>query len=305
MLNCNAHNKKEELKLPTELIKQLLEAGVHFGHQTKRWNPKMKKFIFGKKAGIYIIDLEKTVECIDRARTFISEVIGQNKSVLFVGTKKQAQDIIQEEAQRCESYFVNYRWLGGLLTNSATIRKSVKHLKSIEEMEQDGRINKLKKKEISKIMKEKEKLKKNLSGIIEMDNMPGALFIIDPKREETAAREAYRLGIPIIALIDTNCDPDKIDYPIPGNDDALKSIKMIASLIADSVIDSRKSYKEVIAVLEKRKKIEESFSKEEEKQIEEVAEQEEEVLEHKEKEEKKVIKPRSPGRPKNPVKEKK
>lgn len=250
--------------MPTELIKQLLEAGVHFGHQTKRWNPKMKKFIFGKKAGIYIIDLEKTVECLDRARTFISEVIGQNKSVLFVGTKKQAQEIVQEEAERCKSFFVNYRWLGGLLTNSTTIRKSVKHLRDIEEIERDGRIHKLKKKEISKLMKEKGKLMKNLSGILEMDKMPGALFIVDPKKEETAVLEAHRLKIPIIALIDTNCDPDKISYPIPGNDDALKSIRIITSLIATSLIEARKSYQEVIEVLEERKKIEESFSKEKE-----------------------------------------
>lgn len=252
--------------MPTELIKQLLEAGVHFGHQTKRWNPKMKKFIFGKKAGIYIIDLEKTVECLNRARTFISEVVGQNKSVLFVGTKKQAQEIIQEEAERCTSFFVNNRWLGGLLTNASTIRKSVKHLRDIEEMERDGRIHKLKKKEIAKLIKEKGKLMKNLSGILEMDKMPGALFVVDPKKEETAAREAYRLKIPIIALIDTNCDPDKIDYPIPGNDDALKSIRMITSLIATSIIEARKSYQEVIEVLEQRKKIEEEFPQPEEKE---------------------------------------
>lgn len=255
--------------MPTELIKQLLEAGVHFGHQTKRWNPKMKKFIFGKKVGIYIIDLEKTAECLDRARTFISEVIGQNKSILFVGTKKQAQEIIQEEAERCKSFFVINRWLGGLLTNATTIRKSVKHLRDIEEMEQDGRIHKLKKKEIAQLMKEKGKFMKNLSGILEMDKMPGALFIVDPKKEDTAVLEAYRLKIPIIALIDTNCDPDKINYPIPGNDDALKSIRLITSLVATSIIEARKSYQEVIEVLEQRKKAEESFSKEEEKKDEE------------------------------------
>lgn len=267
--------------MQTELIKQLLEAGVHFGHQTKRWNPKMKKFIFGKRAGIYIIDLEKTVRCIDRARTFISEVIGQNKSVLFVGTKKQAQDIIQEEAQRCEAFYVNYRWLGGLLTNASTIRQSVKHVRDIEEMERDGRIYKLKKKEIAKLMKEKGKLMKNLSGILEMDKLPGALFIIDPKKEETAVREANRLKIPIIALIDTNCDPEKIDYPIPGNDDALKSIRMITALISTSVIEARKSYREVIEVLEQRKKIEESFSKQKKEKDEEAEPVEEGRIERK------------------------
>jgi len=246
--------------LPTELIKQLLEAGVHFGHQTKRWNPKMKKFIFGKKVGIYIIDLEKTVEYLEHARNFISEVIGQNKSILFVGTKKQAQEIIQQEAERCQAFYVNYRWLGGLLTNAATIRKSVKHLRDIEEMEQDGRIHKLKKKEIAGLQKEKGKLLKNLSGILDMDKLPGALFVIDPKKEETAVHEARRLKIPVIALIDTNCDPDKIDYPIPGNDDALKSIRLITSLIASAVIDARKSYQEVLEVLEQRKRVEESLS---------------------------------------------
>lgn len=265
--------------MPTELIKQLLEAGVHFGHQTKRWNPKMKKFIFGKKAGIYIIDLEKTVECLNRAYTFISEVIGQNKSILFVGTKKQAQEIIQEEAQRCASFFVNYRWLGGLLTNAATIRKSVKHLRDIEEMERDGRIQKLKKKEIAKLIKEKGKLLKNLLGILEMDKMPGALFVIDPKKEETAVREANRLKIPIIALIDTNCDPDKVNYPIPGNDDAIKSIRMITALIATSIIEARKSYQEVIEVLEQRKKIEEELSGQEAKEEEIAVPVEEEEVE--------------------------
>ena len=244
--------------MQTELIKQLLEAGVHFGHQTKRWNPKMKKFIFGQKASIYIIDLEKTAECIDKARIFFSEVIGKGKSVLFVGTKKQAQEIIEQEAKRCESFFVNYRWIGGLLTNYQTVRKNVQRLKDIEEMEQDGRINRLTKKEISWFVKEKNKLKKNLSGVIEMTSLPGALFVIDPKKEETAVLEANRLNIPVIALIDTDCNPDRIDYPIPGNDDALKSIRLITSIIADAVIEARKSYKEVLQVLEQRKKLDEA-----------------------------------------------
>ncbi|MBL7129955.1 MAG: 30S ribosomal protein S2 [Candidatus Omnitrophica bacterium] len=276
--------------MQTELIKQLLEAGVHFGHQTKRWNPKMKKFIFGHKSGIYIIDLEKTTECLDRARIFFSEVIGKGKSVLFVGTKKQAQEIIEQEAKRCESFFVNYRWIGGLLTNYQTVRKNVQRLNDIEEMEQDGRINKLTKKEMTKLVKEKEKLKKNLFGIIDMDKLPGVLFVIDPKKEDTAVLEANRLNIPIIALIDTDCDPDKIDYPIPGNDDALKSIRMITSLIADGIIEARKSYKEVIKVLEQQKKVEEPIPEQdtEEAKQEEV---EQEVVKKKEEKEIKEEKP--------------
>lgn len=281
----------------TELIKQLLEAGVHFGHQTKRWNPKMKKYIFGQKAGIYIIDLEKTVECMNRARNFIAEVIGQNKSILFVGTKKQAQEIIQQEAQRCESFYVNMRWLGGLLTNFSTVRNSVDRLNDIDEMQRDGRINKLKKKEILKLQKEKDKLLKNLSGILAMDRLPGLLFVIDPKKEETAVLEANRLHIPVIALIDTNCDPDKVDYPIPGNDDALKSIRMVTSYIADSIIEARKSYKEVIKVLEERKKIEEAISVKEEEVIAEEAEKiEKEAL----KEGVETVKPRPRARTKGP-----
>ena len=257
--------------MQTELIKQLLEAGVHFGHQTKRWNPKMKKFIFGQKIGIYIIDLEKTVECLERARIFLSEVISQGKSVLFVGTKKQAQEIIQEEARRCESFFVDYRWIGGLLTNYQTVRKNVQRFKDIEEMEKDGRIKKFTKKEIGKFMKEKEKLRRNLLGILEMDRLPGVLFVVDPKKEETAILEANRLNIPVIALIDTNCDPDKINYPIPGNDDALKSIRLVTSLVADSIIEAKKSYNEVIKVLEEQKKIEKVVSGEDTKKKEQEA----------------------------------
>ncbi|MFC1646065.1 30S ribosomal protein S2 [Candidatus Omnitrophota bacterium] len=290
--------------MQTELIKQLLEAGVHFGHQAKRWNPKMKKFIFGRKAGIYIIDLEKTADCIDRARIFFSEVIGKGKSVLFVGTKKQAQDIVGEEAKRCESYFVNYRWIGGLLTNYQTVRKNIQRFKDIEEMEQDGRIKRLTKKEMTKLIKEKDKLRRNLSGIIDMDKLPGALFVVDPKKEDTAVLEANRLNIPVIALIDTDCDPDKIDYPIPGNDDALKSIKMITSLIADAIIEARKSYKEVIQVLEQQKKVEEVASVEEETEeiVEEIAEKIEKSQEKETQEEKPIvkakIKPRAKGKSK-------
>jgi len=292
--------------LQTELIKQLLEAGVHFGHQTKRWNPKMKKFIFGQKSGIYIIDLEKTAECLDRARIFFSEVIGKGKSVLFVGTKKQAQEIIEQEAKRCESFSVSYRWIGGLLTNYQTVRKNVQRLKDIEEMEQDGRINRLTKKEITRLVKEKEKLKKNLAGIIDMTSLPGVLFVIDPKKEETAVLEANRLKIPVIALIDTDCNPDRIDYPIPGNDDALKSIRMVTSLIADAVIEARKSYSEVMKVLEQQKKVEEAIStKDSPEAVDKTEEKIIESFEEKElkSEEKPVVKVKSKSKAKGKAKE--
>jgi small subunit ribosomal protein S2 len=247
----------------------------------------MKKYIFGQKAGIYIVDLEKTAECMEKARNFISEVISQGKFILLVGTKKQAQEIILEEAKRCESFSVTYRWIGGLLTNFATVRKNVQRLKDIEEMQADGRINKLTKKEIAKFVKEKEKLNRSLLGIVEMDKLPGALFVIDPKKEETAVLEANRLNIPVIALIDTNCDPDRVAYPIPGNDDALKSIRLITSFIADSIIDAKKSYKEVLKVLEQQKKVEETAIPEEIPAIEEVQEISEKLEE--EKKEGKVI----------------
>ncbi|MFC1709001.1 30S ribosomal protein S2 [Candidatus Omnitrophota bacterium] len=288
-----------------ELIKQLLEAGVHFGHQTKRWNPKMKKFIFGQKSGIYIIDLEKTAECLDGARMFFSEVIGKGKSVLFVGTKKQAQEIIEQEAKRCDSFFVSFRWIGGLLTNYATVRKNVQRFKDIEEMEADGRINRLTKKEIIKIMKKKEKLRKNLSGIIDMTSLPGALFVIDPKKEETAVLEANRLNIPVIALIDTDCNPDRVDYPIPGNDDALKSIRMVTSIIADAVIEARKSYNEVLKVLEEQKKIEEPVPAEPEveKKDAQTVEKKETSQEEEKKEKKPVAKAETKSRTKTKDKE--
>jgi len=244
--------------LPSEIIKQLLEAGVHFGHQTKRWNPKMKNYIFGEKTGIYIIDLEKTEKALKQARAFISEVAGQGKEVLFVGTKKQAQDIIKQEALRCQSPYVNFRWLGGLLTNYQTIRNSVSRFRELEEIESDGRIHKLKKKEAARLLKEKEKLKKTLEGVLNMERLPGALFVVDSKREQIAVLEARRLKIPIVALIDTNSDPDLVDYPIPGNDDALKSIRLIVSLIADSVLEGRKNYQAVMDVLEKKKEAEEA-----------------------------------------------
>ena len=225
-----------------ELIKQLLEAGVHFGHQTKRWNPKMSKYIFGERDGIYIIDLEKTVECLNRARDFLHDVSAKGGSILFVGTKKQAQDVIQEEAVRANMYYVRFRWLGGLLTNYQTVKKSIERLKSIEKMEEDGIFAHLTKKEVARLTKEKNKLARVLSGIREINKLPQALFIIDSKKEEIAVKEAVKLNIPIVGFIDTNCDPDQIDLPIPGNDDALKSIRLVTSLIAESIIEGRQKF---------------------------------------------------------------
>ncbi len=228
--------------MPTELIKQLLESGVHFGHKTSRWNPKMKKFIFGERSGIYIIDLEKTEECINRARDFLLELTAKGEFVLFVGTKKQAQEIVQQEAIRSGMYFVTERWPGGLLTNFATIKKSINRLKDIEKMKQDGTYQLLPKKEVAGLEKELTKLKKDFSGIVAMERMPKAMFVVDTKKEETAVKEAKRLRIPVIALIDTNSDPDYVAYPIPGNDDALRSIKTVVTIVADSIIEGRKRF---------------------------------------------------------------
>lgn len=225
-----------------ELIKKLLEAGVHFGHQTKRWNPKMKKFLFGQRSGIYIIDLEKTVEYLNYGRDFLRDITSKGGKVLFVGTKKQAQAIIEEEALKAGMFYVTHRWLGGLLTNFQTVKKSIERLKSIEKMAQDGILEHLKKKEVSRLMKEKEKLLRALGGIRDMHGMPQALFVIDPKKEEIAILEARKLKIPVVGMVDTNCDPEMIDYPIPGNDDALKSIRLIASLVGESVRDGRKEF---------------------------------------------------------------
>jgi len=228
--------------VPSELIKQLLEAGVHFGHQTKRWNPKMKKFIFGSRSGIYIIDLEKTEECVNAARDFLMDITSKGEFVLFVGTKKQAQDVIKQEAIRSGMYYVTDRWPGGMLTNFVTIKKSINRLKEIEKMRIDGTFEKLTKKEVARLEKELVKLNKNFSGIVPMERMPKAAFIVDTKKEETAVKEARRLGIPVIGLIDTNSNPDLIDYPIPGNDDATKSIRTVAAIIADTIIEGRKKF---------------------------------------------------------------
>ena len=220
-------------------MKQLLEAGVHFGHQTRRWNPKMKKFIFTERSGIYIIDLQKTVKKLEEAYFFMRDVAAEGKGILFVGTKKQAQESIETEAKRCGQYYVSNRWLGGMLTNFKTIRSRVARLNEIDKLEETGDIDLLPKKEVIKLMAEKEKLEKNLGGIREMTSIPGAIFIVDPRKERIAVAEAKTLGIPIIAIVDTNCDPDEIDYPIPGNDDAIRAVKLIAAKMADAVLEGK------------------------------------------------------------------
>ncbi len=222
-------------------MKQLLEAGVHFGHQTRRWNPKMKPYIFGARNGIYIIDLQKTVRHFRDAQRFVRELAGRGGVILFLGTKKQAQEAIEEEARRCGMPFVNQRWLGGLLTNYETIKKSLGRLKKFDQMGESGNYGKLTKKEILSITKEQEKLNKTLSGIKEMSRLPDALFVIDPNREEIGVKEARRLGIPVVAVVDTNCDPDQVDWVIPGNDDAIRSIRLFASKIADAAIEGRQA----------------------------------------------------------------
>ena len=220
-------------------MKQLLEAGVHFGHQTRRWNPKMAQYIFTERNGIYIIDLQKTVKKIDEAYAFVRDIAMEGKTVLFVGTKKQAQESIEAEAKRCGMYFVNNRWLGGTLTNFRTIQTRIKRLNDIDAMEKNGQFDILPKKEVIKLCAEREKLLKNLVGIREMKKLPGALFVVDPRKERIAVQEARILGIPIVAIVDTNCDPDEIDYVIPGNDDAIRAVKLIAGKLADAVLEGK------------------------------------------------------------------
>lgn len=219
-------------------MKQLLEAGVHFGHQTRRWNPKMAEYIFTERNGIYIIDLQKTVKKIDEAYDFMKEVGATGKPVLFVGTKKQAQAAIEDEAKRCGMYYVNQRWLGGMLTNYKTISARIKRLYDIQKMEEDGTFEKLAKKEVIKLRAEAEKLERFLGGIKEMKGMPGAMFIVDPKKEKIAVKEARILGIPVVGIVDTNCDPDDVDYIIPANDDAIRAVKLIAGKMADAIIEA-------------------------------------------------------------------
>ena len=220
-------------------MKQLLEAGVHFGHQTRRWNPKMAPYIFTERNGIYIIDLQKTVKKVDEAYNFVREVAGEGKSILFVGTKKQAQEAVKEEALRCDMFYVNERWLGGMLTNFQTIQKRINRLRELEKMEEENVFDVLPKKEVIILRQEMTKLQKFLGGIKDMQKLPGALFIIDPRKERIAVAEAKKLGIPIVAIVDTNCDPDEIDHVIPGNDDAIRAVKLLTGKMADAVIEGR------------------------------------------------------------------
>src|SRR5690554_2804679 len=220
-------------------MKQLLEAGVHFGHQTRRWNPKMAPYIFAERNGIYIIDLQKTVKKVVEAYEFIQEIAMEEKPVLFVGTKKQAQETVKEEAIRCGEYFVNERWLGGMLTNYGTIKKRIDRLFELERMEEDGTMSVLPKKEVIKLRGESERLERFLGGIKNMPELPGALFVIDPRKERIAVAEAKRLGIPVVSIVDTNCDPDEVDYVIPGNDDAIRAVKLLSSVMADAVLEAK------------------------------------------------------------------
>ncbi len=239
-------------------MKELLEAGVHFGHQTKRWNPKMKPYIFGARNGIYIIDLQKTVGMFKTAYDFVINTVADGKQILFVGTKKQARDSIYEEANRCEMFYVHNRWLGGMLTNFQTIRQSIDRLNYLNEIQNDGSLNLFPKKERLKLMKERVKLDNNLGGIRTMNGLPGAIFVVDPKNETIAVREGKRLSIPIIAIVDTNCDPDDIDYIVPGNDDAIRAIRLITSRVADACIEGRARYQEKIQAQADKESVEET-----------------------------------------------
>ena len=223
---------------------QLLEAGVHFGHQTRRWNPKMAPYIFAERNGIYIIDLQKTVKKVDEAYAAVAELVGEEGEILFVGTKKQAQDSIKEEAERCGMYYVNQRWLGGMLTNFETIKTRIARLKELEEMKENGTFEVLPKKEVALLLGEMEKLEKNLGGIKNMTRIPDVMFVVDPRKEKIAIQEAHILGIPVVAIVDTNCDPEEVDYVIPGNDDAIRAVKLIAGKMADAVIEAKQGVQE-------------------------------------------------------------
>ncbi len=230
--------------MPVISMKQLLEAGVHFGHQTRRWNPKMDKYIFTERNGIYIIDLQKTVKLVDQAYNAMRDLVGNDGIALFVGTKKQAQDSIADEATRAGQYYVNHRWLGGTLTNWETIQKRIKHLKNIKEMEVDGTFDVLPKKEVVGLLKEKERLEKFLGGIEDMPRIPDVMFVVDPRKEKIAIQEAHKLNIPVIAMVDTNCDPDEVDYVIPSNDDAIRAIKLITGGMAEAVLEAKQGAQE-------------------------------------------------------------
>lgn len=243
-------------------MKQLLEAGVHFGHQTRRWNPKMAPYIFTERNGIYIIDLQKTVKKVDEAYNFLREVAEQGETVLFVGTKKQAQEAVKDEASKCDMFYVNERWLGGMLTNFQTIQKRIARLKELEAMEENGTFDVLTKKEVLSLRHEMERLQKFLGGIKKMDKLPGALFVIDPRKERIAVAEAHKLGIPIVGIVDTNCDPDEIDYVIPGNDDAIRAVKLLTAKMADAIIEGRQGEQMEEAAGEVAQTVEETASAE-------------------------------------------
>ncbi len=239
--------KKRRKDMSVISMKQLLEAGVHFGHQTRRWNPKMAEYIYTERNGIYIIDLQKSVGKVDEAYRAVSDITAEGGTILFVGTKKQAQDAVQTEAERCGMFYVNERWLGGMLTNFKTIQSRIKRLKEIEAMEEDGTFDVLPKKEVIALKKEQEKLQKNLGGIKEMKKLPDAIFVVDPKKERICVQEAHTLGIPLIGICDTNCDPEELDYVIPGNDDAIRAVKLIVSKMADAVIEAKQGAEEEVA----------------------------------------------------------
>lgn len=245
-------------------MKQLLEAGVHFGHQTRRWNPKMAPYIFTERNGIYIIDLQKTVKKIDEAYNFIKDTVAEGKSILFVGTKKQAQDAIKEEAVRCGMFYVNQRWLGGLMTNNKTIQTRIDFIRNFEKMEEEGTLALLPKKEVAQLQGKKDKLEKFLGGIKDMKDLPGALFVVDPKKERIAIAEARKLNIPIVAIVDTNCDPEEVDYVIPGNDDAIRAVKLLVARMADAVIEGNQG-------LSMAEEAEEEIAEAEEEAMEEAA----------------------------------
>ena len=228
-------------------MKQLLEAGVHFGHQTRRWNPKMAQYIFTERNGIYIIDLQKTVKKVEEAYKFTKEIAETGKPILFVGTKKQAQEAIKEEAERCGMFYVNERWLGGMLTNHKTIQTRINKLRELEKMENEGVFNVLPKKEVIKLRAEKEKLEKYLNGIKDMPELPAAIFVVDPRKENIAIQEAHRLGIPVVGIVDTNCDPEQLDLAIPGNDDAIRAVKLITAAMANAIIEGRQGAEEEVA----------------------------------------------------------
>ena len=237
-------------------MKQLLEAGVHFGHRTKRWNPKMKPYIYGERKGIYIVDLQKTLKLLEEAYNFVRNQAGEGSQFLFVGTKRQAQQIVEEESKRCGAFYVNNRWLGGLLTNFTTIKHRIKRLKELEEMEESGKLNALSKKEQSRINQQLDKLRKNLNGVKEMEGVPDVIFVVDPKKEEIAVLEANKLGIPVIGIADTNCDPDYLDYIIPGNDDAIRAIQLIVKTFADAILEGREGFAARIAAEKKAEEAE-------------------------------------------------